>query len=386
LALFRLYNVIEYFYPYKELMDRPWREALAEFIPRMRDARDATDYALTVSELAARIQDSHVTLASPVLDAYFGTHRPAVRVDLVEGLTVITEVAPELAEAGLHVGDVVLSVDGEDASARRRRLARYLPASTPGRLDNKIDGQFLLGPRSQPALIEVRGQDGTARQLSAARTLEGLGPRSRMRAGPVYTVLGSGHGYADLQRLEAKQVDAAFEAIRNTPGAIFDMRGYPASGAFSAVVSYLARPGPPPAVIGGSVRYDGYSGSFSLEESLSTLEVSEAGARYAGRVVVLADGSSQSAAEHICALIKSAAAPTFIGSRTSGANGGVTRTILPGGIVVNFTGQSVRHRDGSQLQRVGIVPDIEAHPTLAGVRAGRDDVLERGIEFLLQAK
>jgi C-terminal processing protease CtpA/Prc len=385
LALFRLYNVIEYFYPYKELMDRPWRETLAEFIPRMREARDATDYALTVSELAVRIQDSHVTLASPVLDAYFGTHRPAVRVDLVEGLTVITDVAPELAEAALHVGDVVLSVDGEDASARRGRLARYLPASTSGRLDNKIDSQFLLGPRSQPALIEVRGQDGTVRQVSAARTLEGLGPRSRMRAGPVYTVLASGYGYVDLQRLEAKQVDAAFEAIRNTPGAIFDMRGYPASGA-RAVVSHLARPGPPPAVIGGSMRYDGSSGSFSLEESLWTLERSEPGERFAGRLVVLADGSSQSAAEHICALIKSAAAPTFIGSRTSGANGGVTRTILPGGIVVNFTGQSVRHGDGSQLQRVGIVPDIEAHPTLAGIRAGRDDALERAIEFLTQAK
>jgi C-terminal processing protease CtpA/Prc len=386
LALFRLYNVIEYFYPYKELMDRPWRDTLAEFTSRMADAEDATEYALTVSELAVRIQDSHVTLASPVLDTYFGTHRPAVRVDQVEGMTVITEVASDLAEAGLRVGNVVLSVDGEGASARRGRLARYLPASTPGRLDNKIDGQFLLGPQSQPALIEVRGRDGALRRVSAARTLEGLAPRSRPRTGQVYTVLASGFGYVDLQRLEAKQVGAAFAAIRNTPGAIFDMRGYPASGAFSAVVSYLARPDSPPGVIGGSVRYDGHSGSFSLEESLSTLAVSEAAARYAGRVVVLADGSSQSAAEHICALIKSTAAPTFVGSRTSGANGGVTRTILPGGIVVNFTGQSVRHRDGSQLQRVGIVPDIEALPTLAGIRAGRDDVLERAIEFLSRAK
>src|SRR6185436_13297692 len=113
-----------------------WPETLAEFIPRMRQARDATEYALTVSELAVRIQDSHVTLASPVLDAYFGTHRPPVRVDLVEGLTVVTEVGPEVAATGLHVGDVVVSVDGEETAARRARLARYLPASTAGRLDN----------------------------------------------------------------------------------------------------------------------------------------------------------------------------------------------------------------------------------------------------------
>src|SRR5712691_7718735 len=290
-------------------MDRPWRETLAEFIPRMREARDATDYALTVAELATRIQDSHVTLASAVLDAYFGTHRPAVRVDLVEGLTVITEVAPELAGAGLQTGDIVVSVDGEDAAARRERLARYLPASTRGRLENKIDVQFLLGPRSQPAVLEVRGADGADRRVSAPRTLEGIGPRSRLRTGPVQTVLPSGHGYVDLQRLEAAEVGAAFDTIRNAPGAIFDMRGYPAGGA-RAVVSRLARPGAQPAVIGGSMRYDGSSGSFSLEEALWTLEENPPSGRYTGRVVVLADASSQSAAEHICALIKSAAAVT----------------------------------------------------------------------------
>jgi C-terminal processing protease CtpA/Prc len=326
-----------------------------------------------------------VTLASPVLDDYFGTHRPAVRVDLVEGLTVVTEVAAELAGTGLHLGDIVVSVDGEEAAARRDRLARYLPASTRGRLDNKIDIQFLLGPRSRPALLEIRDAAGAIRRVSLARTLEGLAPRSRLRTGPVHTVLASGYGYVDLQRLEAADLEAAVETIRNTPGAIFDMRGYPASGAH-IVVPRLSRPGARPAVIGGSMRYDGASGSFWLEEALWTVDESPAGERYTGRIVVLVDGSSQSAAEHICALLKSAADATFIGSRTSGANGGVTRTILPGGIVVNFTGYSVRHADGSQLQRVGIVPEIEAQPTLSGIREGRDDVLQRAVDYLARRK
>jgi hypothetical protein len=238
---------------------------------------------------------------------------------------------------------------------------------------------------SEPAVIEVRGEDGTVRRVTVARTLEGLAPRSRARTGPPYAVLASGFGYVDLQRLEAPQVDAAFQAIRDTPGAIFDMRGYPASYAF-AVVARLARPGTLPASFGGGMRYDGSSGSFDLEESLWRVEGEPNVERYPGRLVVLADASSQSAAEHICLLIKSAADATFVGSRTSGANGAVTRTILPGGIVVNFTGQSVKHKDGSRLQRVGIVPDVEAHPTLAGIRAGRDEVLERAVEFLVRGK
>ena len=379
LALFRLYGAIEYFFPYKDLMDRPWAETLAEMIPRFAQARDATDYALAVSEAAVRIQDSHVTLASPVLDAYFGTHRPAVRVDLVEGQTMITEVAPELAQTGLTVGDVVVSVDGELAAERRARLARYLPASTPGRLQNKIDIQFLLGPRTKPAVIDARDADGTPRRVTVARTLEGLAPRSPARRTPVYGLHAPGFGYVDLQRLEAKDVADAFETVRNTPGLILDMRGYPVGGAF-ALLARLARPQSPPAFLGANVRYDGTTGTFSFDEALHTEEVPGPG--YPGRVVVLADGSTQSAAEHVCALLESTLDTTVVGSPTSGANGGVTRTILPGGIVVNFTGQSMRHKDGSRLQRVGIVPDLDVRPTLAGVRAGRDELLEAAVAFL----
>jgi C-terminal processing protease CtpA/Prc len=361
-------------------MDRPWDDTLAEFIPRLRAARDETEYALAVSELAVRLQDSHVTLASPVLDRYFGTHRPAIRVDLVEGRTVVTEAPPT---SGLQVGDVVLSVDGEESSARRARLARYLPASTAGRLENKVDIQFLLGPRASRAVIEARGADGSSRRVEAERTLEGLAPRTRPRAGPAYAVLPSGFGYLDLDRLEAKDVAAAFEAIRGTPGAVVDMRGYPKGGAFAAVPRLATKP---PSAIGGNVRYDGTSGTFSLEESVVTLDAAPPSERYAGRVVVLADGSTQSAAEYVCQLIRSSTSATVVGSPTSGANGAVTRTILPGGIVVNFTAQSVRNHDGTRLQRVGIVPDVEVRPTLAGVRAGRDELLERAETLLREAR
>jgi hypothetical protein len=35
-----------------------------------------------------------------------------------------------------------------------------------------------------------------------------------------------------------------------------------------------------------------------------------------------------------------------------------------------------------QLQRVGLVPDVEVRPTIAGIRAGRDEVLERAVSYL----
>lgn len=47
-----------------------------------------------------------------------------------------------------------------------------------------------------------------------------------------------------------------------------------------------------------------------------------------------------------------------------------------------FSGHEVRHADGRQLQRLGIQPDIEVHPTIMGLRAGRDEVLEAALHWL----
>ena len=46
-----------------------------------------------------------------------------------------------------------------------------------------------------------------------------------------------------------------------------------------------------------------------------------------------------------------------------------------------FTGQAVRHADGRQLQQLGIQPTIPVTPTIAGVRAGRDELLERALAW-----
>ena len=89
-----------------------------------------------------------------------------------------------------------------------------------------------------------------------------------------------------------------------------------------------------------------------------------------------------SQAEHTGLFFEAAAGTKFIGSQTAGANGDVTNLSLPGGLYVSFSGHDVRHADGRQLQRVGLVPDVQVRPTLYGIRAGRDEVLDRALAYL----
>jgi len=99
-------------------------------------------------------------------------------------------------------------------------------------------------------------------------------------------------------------------------------------------------------------------------------------------VVTLVDERAISQSEHTALWIEAAHGTTFVGSPTAGANGDVTNASLPGGGRLYFTGHDVRHADGRQLQQVGIVPDVEVRPTVAGIRAGRDEVLEVALKWV----
>ena len=48
-----------------------------------------------------------------------------------------------------------------------------------------------------------------------------------------------------------------------------------------------------------------------------------------------------------------------------------------------ISGIGVFYPDKKPTQRVGIVPDVEVQPTIAGIRAGRDEVLEEALRQIL---
>ena len=72
-----------------------------------------------------------------------------------------------------------------------------------------------------------------------------------------------------------------------------------------------------------------------------------------------------------------------VGSTTAGADGNVSQVMLPGGLTTMISGIGVFYPDKKPTQRVGIVPDVEARPTIAGIRAGRDEVLEEALRQIL---
>ncbi|HVE91892.1 MAG TPA: S41 family peptidase [Actinomycetota bacterium] len=377
LGLFRLWNVVRYFFPYRHLMDRDWDDVLPELIPKFVEASSDLDYGLAVCAATRFMQDTHSAwVGSSALNEHRGRAEPPVTVRTLRGEAVVLKAAEG---TGLEPGDVVLSVDGEDVGARRDHLVQIMSASTPQGLTMSTDRTLLRGPEDTPCRLRVRRGAETL-DVSIPRSLDYFDPQDDS---PVWRVLSEGVAYVDLLRLEPHQVDEALAAIAGTPGVVFDVRGYP-RGALWPLESRLARE---PVVAAKFRRPElrGPSETYAVELSFDQMSAPDPdGPEYRGRVVALIDERAISHAEHTCLFLEAAAGAKFVGSPTTGANGDVTSVLLPGGVSFGMTGHDVRHGDGRQLQRVGILPDLEVYPTVEGIRDGRDEVLQAGVQFLLR--
>jgi len=105
--------------------------------------------------------------------------------------------------------------------------------------------------------------------------------------------------------------------------------------------------------------------------------------RYPGKIAILVDEVTQSQAEYTAMAFRAAPGAIVIGSTTAGADGNISAIPLPGGLSSYISGIGVFYPDKKPTQRIGIVADIEARPTIQGVRSGRDEVLEAALRHIL---
>ncbi len=392
LAAYRWWSAIQYFYPHKTGIGVDWNAALTESISDLQSAMDSTEYLLAVAKMRARIRDSHYN--NPDL---FGAGMVGVSVRFVEGLPIVTAVRDDSATrvSGVTVGDIIETVDGESVAARRARFVPYISASTPQSLDWKVAGYLLRGPVGSVALLSVQRASGppvrvTLTRYALVRTPNApreydddgnpiLSPRGRAEG--VIRIESGNIGYADLTRVTARMVDSMFDVLGNTTAIVFDMRGYPSDDTRAAIVARLSDhmispPGETLMVLSPD------STTSTIQRGGQYVVKASEKAHYLGKTVLLIDERAQSAAEDMGLWLEAANGTAFVGSPTAGADGTITSVVLPGGIRANFTGMSMLHSDGRPLQRIGLIPDVEVRPTIAGIRAGRDEVLERAFDLL----
>jgi C-terminal processing protease CtpA/Prc len=384
LAAYRWWNAIHYFYPYKHLIGEDWSAVLPRSIRLLESARDSLEYAQAVAEMVTHIHDSHGGVSgSDAFSNFLGRVPTAVRLQYVAGEPVVISFADDSATkaSGIAVGDVILKIDGEDAAARKARGARYMAHSTQQALDYVSALRLLWGHDSSPARVTIRDRNDRVRQLSVPRGQALWRLVQYPRPGPVMKMLPGNIGYADLSLLTVPMVDSMFEMFRNTKAIIFDDRGYPQGTAWAIAPRLTDKETVPAAAFRRPIVMSPDSAEWTTYSFIQYTPTTSKW-RYHGKTMLLVDERTVSQAEHTGLFLEAANKTLIVGSPTMGANGDVTTVVLPGGLHATFSGHDVRHADGRQLQRLGLQPDVVVRPTLAGIRAGRDEVLEHALQIL----
>ena len=197
-------------------------------------------------------------------------------------------------------------------------------------------------------------------------------------------------GYVDLSRLPQSGVDSMFARFASTKALILDLRGYPQS-THGVIGGRLAKTGTIAARIlspvvdapdsGPETVTAGMAVSARSFKETSQYIVPDKRAPYAGRVYVLVDERSISQSEQAALFYRTAAHATLVGSNTAGADGDYVMFGVPGAVGFAFTGSIVLAPNGTPIQGVGLTPDVLVTPTIAGIRAGRDEVLECAVRL-----
>ena len=77
---------------------------------------------------------------------------------------------------------------------------------------------------------------------------------------------------------------------------------------------------------------------------------------------------------------------TIIGSQTAGTDGRNYRFQIIKGLWTSFTTYGVFYPNKKEVQRIGIVPDIEVKSSILGIQQGKDEILDRAILFAKDGK
>jgi C-terminal processing protease CtpA/Prc len=278
----------------------------------------------------------------------------------------------------IQEGDIILKTHNTDIDVYREIVRKYSHASNEAAKERNISDYVRMGSTwTLPFTVLRNGQalDVTVKSYYVADVDQARIDEDLLIG--KWKILPGNIGYVNMGILLKTDADAAMADLMNTRAIIFDLRNNAKSTQY-LIGKYLY---PEPVdFVKVAIPDLGYPGEFPFA---ATYQIgSDNPNYYKGRVVLLFDEFTQSHGEFVCMALQTAPDATLIGSQTAGADGNYSRCWLPGYINFQFSGVGVYYPDGSPAQRIGIVPDIYIRPSILGIQSGRDEVLERAIQFI----
>ncbi|WP_433765131.1 S41 family peptidase [Flavobacterium ginsenosidimutans] len=387
LMLYAYWNVVEYYYPYKYIMDQKWDKTLTELLPSVVESKTPEDFYKILRKAAAKLNDTHVEFhiypsSATVKKSYY--YFPATGKVIDEKLVITEILGDSLAEAdNIKIGTVITKINDKSIKEIIEEKRDIVSASNEAAFLDKVLRTILVS-ESEKVKVEFLN-NGKYETKSMTWFNYHDSHRNEYKKGAQikkdkFKLLGNNIGYVNMGVIKPKNIPDMIEALKSTKAIVFDMRNYP-NGTFGEIANFLNSEEKKFAIY--TYPYLNYPGKYFWEEGRNAgFENKD---NYKGKVVVLLNEDSISQSEWTAMCFQTAGNTTIIGSQTAGADGNVFEFDFSG-YHTNFSGIGVYYPDGRETQRIGIVPDIEIKPTIKGIQEGKDEVLERALLFIENGK
>jgi len=399
LALYRYWNMVQYFFPYRYLTDKDWNEVLKEYIPVFILAKTALEYQLAILQLLGETNDTHASYlqGADKIDSLRGMMYAPFRVRFIENkLTVTDYYKPELKDsAGLEIGDFITHINGKKIEYLIDSMKSYYPSSNEAA--RMIYIAYDLARSNNNSIRIVFNSSGTIKQKELKfYHWSDLKLNERNNKLSYDSILIDNDsiliGYITLATIKEKDITQIKKTFKNAKGIIIDIRNYPATFVPFLLGNYFSSQNKPfVKFTTGNVNNPGefnFGDGLYLNPNKKGIPhyldflTPESENHFQGKLVVIVNEVTMSQAEYTAMAFRAGDNTVIIGSQTAGADGDVSNIPLPGGLKTWFSGIGVYYPNGTGTQRTGIVPDIEVKPTIKGIREGRDELLEKAIEII----
>lgn len=359
-----------------------WKAVREKYRPEVEKIQTDGELWPVLNRMVGELNDAHTQVLSPRTVARRKARESVafdVELALVEGRIVVESVLPdsEAAKAGVTPGMTVRFVNNRPIADLWKELKEDISLSSSSRATSSRLVRWLYRP----------GPDGTLKltieQSETTNVIVAVGHRvvsSEVEA--TGRMLPSGIAYVSLsgfggQRSKAQASEVfrkALDPYRKAPGLILDLRDNHGGLLQEAltIAGYF---------LGGNVPVGIY---FRRGTGTLTLNSAGLGKAFNGRVVVLTNEGTASAAELFASFLQENGKTTVIGTQTCGCVLGFSRyRKLKGGAELTISESAFFNTRGKLLEGTGVVPNKVVPLTIADLKSGRDAALVEAERILL---
>jgi hypothetical protein len=383
LMLFKHWNIMNYFNPYNYVLDKPVDTILYNNVLNYANAASPYDLFVAVKKMTTSFNDAHVDVLTWSYNYPFpesGYYCPFVLLKYIENKYI----AVKSSVTGISVGDEIVSVDGLTTTQWEDSLRPYISAGNLSVFRRTMCQYLLCNNYGTTAHIVSRDSTGTTHTINVIRNTypysswfpQWYYPDDSLNS-INWTKMNCGVGYINNANLSIAGADSFYQALSSAPAIIIDIRNYPSDAGVWELADLMYAG---PKVFSKFTIPDvTYPGTFFWE--LDSLGLAGNSNPYNGTIILLFNQETQSAAEFDCMIMSAMPHVIKIGSQTAGADGNVTWFKPAQDMQSGFTTLGVHYPNGDSTQRIGIVPDTLMTPTQAGIRHGRDELLDKALSI-----